>query len=317
MSINILMNLIFWIVVVTSSNINSQTFRLTRTVKDNIQANGSYLYGEPNFQNPSYAHIGIDYSNVYDTVFSASDDVVYFVGHNPNDIINSYEPKGAGNYIILKSQWNNQNIYLLYLPLKKPLVNTNQTVLSGQPIAINGNTGNSTGAHLHFEIRMKYPDYSTCRSKQNPELWCGMKNTGAIYGKIPNAANSTRVDIFSDPESRSSYSTFSYALTYNFNAPYIGSDDLYQENYAIDDLKPGTYTITALNGSYRRVVVVNAGQIVDADATISSVENERISDFELYQNFPNPFNSITCIKIFISEHYQDNLKLEIFDCIGR
>lgn len=300
------------------SEIDAQTFRLMRPVKDNIQANGSYLYGEPNFQNPSLAHTGVDYSIVYDTVFSASDGIVYFVGYNPNDTINGYEPNGAGNFIIIKSQWNNKNIYLLYFHLKKPLVATNQNVVSGQPIAISGNTGNSTGPHLHFEIRMDYPDYSTQRSRRNPELWCGMKNTGAVYGKIPNASNSTRVDIFPDPKPRPPYTTFSYALTYNFNDPYIGSDDLYQENYTIGDVKPGIYTIIALNGAYRRLVNVQAGQIVNADATISSVDNEKKLDFELYQNYPNPFNSVTCIKVIVPLNYiPEDLKLEIFDILGR
>lgn len=299
--------------------IYSQTFRLTRPVKDNVQANGSYLYGEPNISNPAYAHLGIDYSIRYDTVFSASDGVVYFVGYNPNDTINGYEPGGAGNYIIVQSIWNNKNLFLFYMHLQKPLVSQGNQLSRGQPIAISGNTGYSTGPHLHFELRLGSVSYSIQRSRRNPELWCGINGMGAIYGKVPNASNNTRVDIYPDPKPRPPYTTFSYALTYNFNDPYIGSDDIYQENYAIGDVKPGTYTITAQNGLYRRVVTVQANRVVNADqATL--VEENLVSDYEiiLSQNFPNPFNSSTVIKIYIPENlFENGIKLEIYNALGQ
>lgn len=297
----------------------TQTFRLYRPVKDNIQANGSYLYGEPNINNSSFAHLGVDYLIRYDTVFSASDGVVYFVGYNPNDTINGYEPGGAGNYIIVQSIWNNKNLFLIYMHLQKPLINQGVQVERGQPIAISGNTGNSTGPHLHFELRVGSVSYSSPRSRRNPELWCAINGMGAIYGKIPNATNNTRVDIFPDPKPRPPYTTFSYALTYNFNDPYIGSDDTYQENYVIGDVKPGTYTITALNGLYRRIVTVRPNEVINAEqATL--VEEDLFSENQiiLLQNFPNPFNSETVIKIFIPENkFRENLKLEVYDLLGQ
>lgn len=296
----------------------SQTFRLNRPVKNYIQANGSYLYGEPNINNPAYAHSGIDYLIRYDTVYSASDGIVYFVGYNPFDTINGYEPGGAGNYIIIQSNWNNKNLFQFYMHLQKPLVSQNQQVSKNQPIAISGNTGNSTGPHLHFELRLGNVSYNSSRSRRNPELWCAINGMGAIYGKIPNAPNNTRVDIYPDPKPRPPYTTFSYALTYNFNDPYIGNDDIYQENYAIGDVKPGTYTITALNGLYRRIVTVQPDQVINADVA-SLVEENLISENQiiLSQNYPNPFNSETVVKIFVPEKmYKNDLRLEIYNILG-
>ncbi|NWF90188.1 MAG: peptidoglycan DD-metalloendopeptidase family protein [Ignavibacteriaceae bacterium] len=293
----------------------AQQFRMIRPVPNNIQTNGSYLFGEPNFQNPSLAHHGIDISISYDTVRSASDGVVYLVGYNPNDIIGGYEPGGAGNYVIIKSTWNNKDIFLNYFHLTKPLVGSGQTVVTNQPIAISGNTGNSIGPHLHFEIRQGTQTPSASRTRRNPELWVAISGMGAIYGFIPNAANSTRVDISPDPKPRPPYTTFAYALTYNFNDPAIQSDDVYNENYAIGDVEPGTYTITALNGAYRRVVTVSAGQVVNADAALDVIESEMIiNEFILYQNYPNPFNPNTTISYYLD--MDGYVNLSIYNLIG-
>jgi hypothetical protein len=308
------------LLITFSFQLPCQQFRFKRPVRDNIQTNGSYLYGEPNFQVSGLAHTGIDISISYDTVFSASDGTVYFVGYNPVDTINGYEPNGAGNYVIIRSIWNNKNVYLNYYHLSKPLVGTGGSVSAGTPIAISGNTGNSTGPHLHFEIRMNSQSFSLTGSRRNPELWAGISGMGAIYGKVTSAPNSTIVNITPDPKPRPPYTTFSYALTYNFNDNKIGSDDIYQENYAIGDVKPGTYTITALNGAYRRIVTVDAGEVVNADF-VTSTEEELVAgkDFILYQNYPNPFNSSTKIKYTIPQierRETKNVILKVYDVLG-
>jgi len=124
-----------------------------------------------------------------------------------------------------------------------------------------------------------------------------MTGMGAIYGRVPNAPNSTRVDISPDPKPRPPYTTYGYSLTYNFNDPYVGSDDIYNENYGIGDVKPGTYTITALGGTYTRIVTVGPGQVVSADPPTDIKEQENLpTEFTLYQNYPNPFNPETEIK---------------------
>lgn len=295
-----------------------QTFRLQRPVANSIPTNGSYLYAEPRYGNNSLGHTGIDIAANYDTIYSASSGKVNFVAFDTTNP-DGYEPNGAGNYIMIESEWSGDKLFLYYMHLSKALIAEDANVAAGQPIAVSGNTGNSTGPHLHFEIRQGSSSYYASRNRRNPELWVAIDGMGAIYGKVPNAPNSTRVDISPDPKPRPPYTSYGWSLTYNFNDPGIGSDETYNENYGIGDVKPGTYTITSING-YSRVVTVKAGEVVNADGAIA-IGDEGIkppADFKLYQNYPNPFNSSTIIRVDLPENISaENASLKIYDQLGR
>lgn len=57
---------------------------------------------------------------------------------------------GYGNYIVVKHPNGTQT---LYAHLSKNFVSVSETVVQGQTIGAIGNTGRSTGPHLHFEVR--------------------------------------------------------------------------------------------------------------------------------------------------------------------
>lgn len=313
----IVSRLCFLLLFISGVSAFGQTFRLTRPVPDNVQTNGSYLYGEPRLSNPSLAHTAIDISIAYDTVRSASEGTVWFVAYDPGNPTGGYEPTGCGNYIFVQSPWGGGFLYLLYCHLSIPLASNGQAVTLGTPLAISGTTGNSTGPHLHFELRLGSASSSATRSRRNPELWVAISGMGAIYGRVPNAPNNARVDISPDPKPRPPYTTFSYALTYNFNDPAIGSDDLYAENYAIGDVRPGSYVITAMNGSYRREVFVGPGQVVNADAgaTFAGAPDAIPKTLFLAHNYPNPFNPVTNLQIEVPEAHA--VLLKVYDLLGR
>lgn len=64
-------------------------------------------------------------------------------------IFNGYE-EGYGNLVILEHEFGYQTYYG---HLSRGLVKRGDMVNPGQVIALSGNTGRSTGPHLHFEIR--------------------------------------------------------------------------------------------------------------------------------------------------------------------
>ena len=87
-------------------------------------------------------HNGIDLKlQIGDTVRSAFSGKVR---------IKSFERRGFGNYLVIR---HTNGLETVYGHLSKFLVSDNEIVKAGQAIGLGGNTGRSTGSHLHFETR--------------------------------------------------------------------------------------------------------------------------------------------------------------------
>ncbi len=87
-------------------------------------------------------HTGIDYALPAGTpVLAAADGTVQLA---------LYSGSGYGNHIILKHAGNYQTVYA-HLDTLLPAVG--QPVTCGEVLGTSGNSGNSTGPHLHFELR--------------------------------------------------------------------------------------------------------------------------------------------------------------------
>ena len=63
----------------------------------------------------------------------------------------SYQRRGYGHYVVIRHP---NGLETLYAHLTKRLVEENEVVRAGDPIRLGGNTGRSTGSHLHFETRL-------------------------------------------------------------------------------------------------------------------------------------------------------------------
>lgn len=81
-----------------------------------------------------------------------------------------YEGAGYGKYVVIR---HNNGLETIYGHMSAWLVEENQTVKAGQPIGLGGNTGRSTGSHLHFETRL-------CGVALNPAILFDFRNQDVV-----------------------------------------------------------------------------------------------------------------------------------------
>lgn len=88
-------------------------------------------------------HNGMDIANRHNTPIGAT---------KPGTVVAAYYNRaGYGNLIILD---HGNGVETYYAHLNKINVNVGQQVSQGEVIGLMGSTGNATGSHLHFEIRL-------------------------------------------------------------------------------------------------------------------------------------------------------------------
>ena len=86
-------------------------------------------------------HNGIDLKASYENVYSVMDGIITSSG---------WDSKGGGNYIKVK---HFNRFETSYLHLSELYYRTGEKVKAGFIIGKSGNSGNSTGPHLHFSVR--------------------------------------------------------------------------------------------------------------------------------------------------------------------
>ncbi len=81
-----------------------------------------------------------------------------------------YEAGGYGNFVVIR---HHNGLETIYGHMSKHLVKPDQDVKAGDPIGLGGNTGRSTGSHLHFETRL-------CGVALNPALMFDFRNQDVV-----------------------------------------------------------------------------------------------------------------------------------------
>ncbi|MCQ2516763.1 MAG: peptidoglycan DD-metalloendopeptidase family protein [Saccharofermentans sp.] len=102
------------------------------------------IYGDRRF------HSGVDIGAGFgDTIMAAGSGTVIYVNYPyPNS---NYGGSGYGNYFIID---HGNGVTTLYAHCQSISVSNGQSVSAGQAVGTVGSTGGSTGAHLHFEVRV-------------------------------------------------------------------------------------------------------------------------------------------------------------------
>ena len=91
-----------------------------------------------------------------------------------------WDPRGYGYYVVIR---HDNGLETIYGHLSRPLVDEYEKVPAGFVIGLGGNTGRSTGSHLHWEIRYlgeamnpaSFVDFTTGQLKNADEYVIGIK----------------------------------------------------------------------------------------------------------------------------------------------
>ena len=91
-----------------------------------------------------------------------------------------WDPRGYGYYVVLR---HDNGLETIYGHLSRPLVDEYERIYAGEVIGLGGNTGRSTGSHLHLEIRYlgnaldpaTFVDFSTGKLRNEQEYVIGIK----------------------------------------------------------------------------------------------------------------------------------------------
>jgi murein DD-endopeptidase MepM/ murein hydrolase activator NlpD len=128
------------------SNGHSTKFRFIWPEPQAVLSQGfgpSSYWFEPPYGSYAHFHTGLDLVEPFGSpVYAADDGIVALVGSSSS---------GYGNYVVVA---HSGGLDTLYGHLSTSLVKVGQQVTQGQVVGLEGSTGNSTGAHCHFELRI-------------------------------------------------------------------------------------------------------------------------------------------------------------------
>jgi len=204
-------------------------------------ADPTYRYGE-NYMNAMHTHTGVDMPAPQGTpVLAAADGVVSWAGfglfEHYFDLEDTY---GLAVSIRHDFGYQGEPVFTAYAHLQKIFVKIGDHVQRGEEIGEVGKTGNTTGPHLHFEVRIGADSYYATR---NPELWLvPPQGWGVVAGRIESIDG---WPLPKTPYTITSLDTGQVWPGWTYIADVTHPDDAYHENFAISDLPAGTYRITA------------------------------------------------------------------------
>lgn len=205
-----------------------------------------YPYGSDGSTHQLRVHHGIDISNpVGAEVIAVADGIVEEAGwghRNSEETITTY-----GLVISIRHDvgYQGKKLYTLYAHLSEILVEPGQRVTAGQVIGLVGQTGETTGPHLHFEVRL---ERNAWRSVRNPDLWLApYTGTGVIAGRLTfpsgSPVNNIEVIVTDLATGKAAYRTTTYA------DGTVSPDDRWNENFAIPNVPVGRYLVTTSYGA--------------------------------------------------------------------
>ncbi|MGB8214987.1 MAG: peptidoglycan DD-metalloendopeptidase family protein [Anaerolineales bacterium] len=203
-----------------------------------------YPYGGT-FFGPNIIHTGVDLPAPRGTdVLAAAPGTVVWAGYGlfTSELGYIKDPYGMAVAIYHDFGYQDQPLYTIYAHMEEIDVVVGQWLNTGDVIGKVGSTGNATGPHLHFEVRLGENSFYSTR---NPVLWMAPpQGYGVLAGRVMSEDGITLKDQLVSMRNLQSGKTWN-VYTYASDAT-IHSDAYYNENVALGDLPAGVYQLNIL-----------------------------------------------------------------------
>ncbi len=219
----------------------------------------SYRYGGMFFGD--VVHTGIDIPTGKGTPIVAAGagtvvwaDWGFFSGWDEN----KDDPYGQAVAIRHDFGFEGQSLYTVYAHMSRIDVTRGQWVQAGEQLGLVGDTGHTTGPHLHFEVRVGRNDFF---DTYNPELWIAPpQGWGVLVGKVldekgtPLRHFQVRIHAYESGRLR---------RVRTYGPQVVNGDPFYQENLVLSDLPAGWYEIQIQyeNEELRQQIQIFPGQV--------------------------------------------------------
>ncbi|MEX2143291.1 MAG: M23 family metallopeptidase [Anaerolineales bacterium] len=213
----------------------------SRVVRNQVPSQRYGVIDKDSEQN--IAHLGLDLSiNSRTPVLAAAPGKVMWASYGLlyNSVTYLEDPYGISVVILHEFGYEGKRLYTVYAHLSEAQVAVGDLVERGQVIALSGSTGQSSGPHLHFEVRS---GSNTIYFTRNPELWIAPdEGRGTLVGRVQNTFG---VDLLNRLVEVRSLESGTRRILYSYATAYrVLPDDYYDENLLLGDLPAGRYELS-------------------------------------------------------------------------
>ena len=219
----------------------------------------SYRYGGIFFRD--VVHSGVDIPGPTGTPILAAGnghviwaDWGFFSGWREN----KNDPYGMAVVIEHDFGYQGEPLYTIYAHMSRIDVVEGQWIKAGEQIGLVGDTGQTTGSHLHFEVRVGENDFY---HTYNPELWIAPpQGWGVLSGFVGNKRGepqrNLRITVYS-------YESERVRAMRSYGPKVVNGDPYYKENVVLSDLPAGWYELrlTYEDKEYRQQIEIFPGQV--------------------------------------------------------
>ncbi len=147
-----------------------------------------------------------------------------------------------GKAVVLRHNfgYKGQTLYTIYAHMSEIIAVVGESVETGDVLGLVGDTGATTGPHLHFEIRL---GENTFYRTYNPELWMAPpQGWGILVGRMTDEKGN-RLPLF-PVEVRPMPSEVPLRKVYTYADGPVNPDPYYNENLVLSDLPAGLYKVS-------------------------------------------------------------------------